>query len=82
MSRVVWAQVQAAVDLERLADRSDGAPQQRFSASLDRNSQRVERFVQSVKEHPWASHWIPPTGYLTDYNAGHPTKTSRRSLPL
>jgi len=43
---------------------------------------QMKRFVQGVKEHPWSSHWKPPTGYLTDYNRGNPTKTKRRSLPL
>lgn len=51
---------------------------------LDRDAEleQMKRFVQSVKEHPWSSHWLPPMGYLTDYNAGHPVTTTRRSLPL
>lgn len=42
----------------------------------------LKRFVLGVKEHPWSSHWNPPTGYITAYNNGHPAKTGVRSLPL
>lgn len=53
--------------------------------NLDRRDDEVEilkRFVQSVKEHPWSSHWHEPVGFITDYNNGEPAKTSTPSLPL
>jgi hypothetical protein len=53
--------------------------------NLDRQDDEVEilkRFVQSVKEHPWSSHWHEPTGFLVDYNDGEPAKTRAPSLPL
>lgn len=54
-------------------------------ANLDRRPDEVEdlkRFVQGVKEHPWSSMWREPTGFITDYNKGHPALTPRKSLPL
>lgn len=42
----------------------------------------LKRFVQAIKEHPWSSHWNPPTGYMTDYNNGQAARTGMRSLPL
>jgi hypothetical protein len=55
-----------------------------ISKEFDQDAEvdQMKRFVQSVKEHPWSSHWLPPTGYITDYNRGNPIKTTRRSLPL
>jgi hypothetical protein len=49
---------------------------------LDGEIEQMKQFVQGVKEHPWSSHWIEPTGYLTDYDRGHVTTTRRPSLPL
>lgn len=43
---------------------------------------QLKLFVQGVKENTWTSSWIDPTGYITDYNNGHPVRSRRRSLPL
>lgn len=56
-------------------------------AEIDRTDHELElrmlkRFVQSVKEHLWSAHWQEPTGYISAYNNGRPTPTTRKSLPL
>ena len=56
-----------------------------LKAKVDHAADEVEvlkRFTQGVNEHPWSARWHALTGYITDYNNGRPTKTSRRSLPL